>query len=67
MFPSLSKRLLVARVMGGGVNSCVQLELPSHIYHIPVDEFEFGSSPTAGGESDFMLGEIKTKYPAPHK
>jgi len=43
------------RFDNGGVNRCIQLELPSHIYHIQVDEFDFGSSPTAGGLAGSLM------------
>jgi hypothetical protein len=45
----------------GGVNRCVQLELPSHIYHIPVDEFDFGSSPTADGVTSGLILPLEYK------
>ena len=46
------------RFDNGGVHRCVQPELPSHRYHVSVDEFDFGSSPTAGGAG--RVSEVQT-------
>src|SRR5438128_2734652 len=52
------------RFDNGGVHRCAQPELPSHLYHIPINEFDFGSSSTADvlkhGRSDASVGR---QYP----